>query len=193
MLSKINKFLYSSIALSILMFVIGIIFIIEPEASFNTITYILAIVLIINGIYFLFEKETSIFFTGFITFGVVEILLGVVMFLNPDIVKTLFPIVTGIIMISKSAIDLRFSFLLNKNGYRNWLGLAICAVISIACGLIIIFYPSIGTVALTTYLGILITVYSVSNIIDTIMFKKNINEIANLWDDWPWGFLCFLS
>ena len=182
MLSKINKFLYSSIALSILMFVIGIIFIIEPEASFNTITYILAIVLIINGIYFLFEKETSIFFTGFITFGVVEILLGVVMFLNPDIVKTLFPIVIGIIMISKSAIDLRFSFLLNKNGYRNWLGLAICAVISIACGLIIIFYPSIGTIALTTYLGILITVYSVSNIIDTIMFKKNINEIAKLLD-----------
>ena len=182
MLSKINKFLYSSIALSILMFVIGIIFIIEPEASFNTITYILAIVLIINGIYFLFEKETSIFFTGFITFGVVEILLGVVMFLNPDIIKTLFPIVTGIIMISKSAIDLRFSLLLNKNGYRNWLGLAICAVISIACGLIIIFYPSIGTVALTTYLGILITVYSVSNIIDTIMFKKNINEIAKLLD-----------
>lgn len=182
MLSKINKFLYSSIALSILMFVIGIIFIIEPEASFNTITYILAIVLIINGIYFLFEKETSIFFTGFITFGVVEILLGVVMFLNPDIVKTLFPIVTGIIMISKSAIDLRFAFLLNKSGYSNWLGLAICAVISIACGLIIIFYPSIGTVALTTYLGILITVYSVSNIIDTIMFKKNINEIAKLLD-----------
>ena len=180
MLSKINKFLYSSIALSILMFVIGIIFIIEPEASFKTITYILAIVLIINGIYFLFEKETSIFFTGFITFGVVEILLGVVMFLNPDIVKTLFPIVTGIIMISKSAIDLRFSFLLNKSGYSNWLGLAICAVISIACGLIIIFYPSI--VALTTYLGILITVYSVSNIIDTIMFKKNINEIAKLLD-----------
>lgn len=183
MLSKINKFLYSSIALSILMFVIGIIFIIEPEASFSTITYILAIVLIINGIYFLFEKETSIFFTGFITFGVVEILLGVVMFLNPDIVKTLFPIVTGIIMISKSAIDLRFSFLLNNNGYSNWLGLAICAVISIACGLIIIFYPSIGTVALTTYLGILITVYSVSNIIDTIMFKKNINEIAKLLDN----------
>ena len=182
MLNKINKFLHSSIPLSILMFVIGIIFIIEPEASFNTITYILAIVLIINGIYFLFEKETSVFFTGFITFGVVEILLGVVMFLNPDIIKTLFPIVTGIIMISKSAIDLRFSFLLNKNGYRNWLGLAICAVISIACGLIIIFYPSIGTVALTTYLGILITVYSVSNIIDTIMFKKNINEIAKLLD-----------
>ena len=182
MLNKINKFLYSSIALSILMFVIGIIFIIEPEASFNTITYILAIVLIINGIYFLFEKETSIFFTGFITFGVVEILLGVVMFLNPDIVKTLFPIVTGIIMISKSAIDLRFSFLLNKSGDRNWLGLAICAVTSIARGLIIIFYPSIGTVALTTYLGILITVYSVSNIIDTIMFKKNINEIAKLLD-----------
>ena len=45
MLNKLNKFLYSSIIISIIMFIIGLIFIIYPEVSFTTITYILSILL----------------------------------------------------------------------------------------------------------------------------------------------------
>ncbi len=180
MLNKLNKFLYSSIIISIIMFIIGLIFIIYPEVSFTTITYILSILLIVNGIYFLIEKESSIFFSSFLTLGVVELLLGIIMLVNPDIVKTLFPIVAGIIMITKSTLDLRLSILLYRNNINSWLSLLICSIISIICGLIIILNPSIGTIALTTFLGILITVYSISNIIDTIIFKKNIKEITKL-------------
>lgn len=180
MLNKLNKFLYSSIIISIIMFIIGLIFIIYPEVSFTTITYILSILLIVNGIYFLIEKESSIFFSSFLTLGVIELLLGIIMLVNPDIVKTLFPIVAGIIMITKSTLDLRLSILLYRNNINSWLSLLICSIISIICGLIIIVNPSIGTIALTTFLGILITVYSISNIIDTIIFKKNIKEITKL-------------
>lgn len=180
MLNKLNKFLYSSIIISIIMFIIGLIFIIYPEVSFTTITYILSILLIVNGIYFLIEKESSIFFSSFLTLGVIELLLGIIMLVNPDIVKTLFPIVAGIIMITKSTLDLRLSILLYRNNINSWLSLLICSIISIICGLIIILNPSIGTIALTTFLGILITVYSISNIIDTIIFKKNIKEITKL-------------
>ena len=180
MLNKLNKFLYSSIIISIIMFIIGLIFIIYPEVSFITITYILSILLIVNGIYFLIEKESSIFFSSFLTLGVIELLLGIIMLVNPDIVKTLFPIVAGIIMITKSTLDLRLSILLYRNNINSWLSLLICSIISIICGLIIILNPSTGTIALTTSLGILITVYSISNIIDTIIFKNNIKEITKL-------------
>ena len=180
MLNKLNKFLYSSIIISIIMFIIGLIFIIYPEVSFTTITYILSILLIVNGIYFLIEKESSIFFSSFLTLGVIELLLGIIMLVNPDIVKTLFPIVAGIIMITKSTLDLRLSILLYRNNISSWVSLLICSIISIICGLIIILNPSIGTIALTTSLGILITVYSISNIIDTIIFKNNIKEITKL-------------
>ena len=91
------------------------------------------------------------------------------MLLNPDIMKTLFPIVTGILMVTKSTLDLRIALLLQKYNYENWLSIFICAIISIVCGLIIIINPSIGTIALTTYLGIIITVYAISN----IMFVYN--------------------
>lgn len=60
MLNRLNKFLYSSIIISVLMLVIGLIFIIFPEVSFETITYILSIILIVNGIYFIIEKETKL-------------------------------------------------------------------------------------------------------------------------------------
>ena len=180
MLKNLNKFLYSSIAISIIMFLMGLIFIIFPEVSFETITYILAVVLIVNGIYFILEKEASFFFMEFLSVGIVEILLGVVMLLNPDIMKTLFPIVTGILMVTKSTLDLRIALLLQKYNYENWLSIFICAIISIVCGLIIIINLSIGTIALTTYLGIIITVYAISNIIDTIIFKKNIKEITKI-------------
>ena len=180
MLKKLNKFLYSSIAVSVLMFIIGIIFIMFPEISFDTITYILSIILIVNGIYFMVEKEESLFFSGFLALGIVNLLLGAVMLLNPDIMKTLFPIVVGIVMVTKSTFDLRLSLLLKNYEYNNWLPILILAVISIICGLIIIINPHIGTIALTASLWMLITVYSLSNIIDTIIFKKNIKEIVKI-------------
>lgn len=180
MLNRLNKFLNSSIVISALMFIIGMIFIIFPDVSFTTITYILAVILIVNGIYFIIEKEMSFFFSSFLTLGIIELLFGIIMLLNPDIVKTLFPIVIGVIMVTKATLDLRVSLLLKKYEYNTWLSLFICALIAIISGIIIIIYPSIGTMALTVYLGILITINSISSIIDVIIFKNNIKEISKL-------------
>lgn len=179
-MKKLNKFLYSSIIISVIMFIIGLVFIIYPDISFKTITYILSIVLVINGLYFIIEKESSIFFNNFLTLGVIELLFGFVMLLNPDIIRTLFPIVVGVIIVSKSSLDLRLSLLLHNNNYNSWLSMFICSLISIICGLIIIFNPDLGSVALTTSLGIIIMLFAISNIADTILFKKDIKEISKL-------------
>ena len=172
MLQKLNKFLNSSIVISGLMFLIGLILIIYPEMSFDTLTYVLSAMLIINGLYFIIEKESSILFSGFLMLGVIELLLGIVVILNPNIIKTLLPIVFGIIMVTKSTLDLRISMLLSKNGYDNWLLMLILSIISIICGLIIILNPAFGATVLTTYIGIVIVIYSVSAFVDTIMIKK---------------------
>ena len=59
MLQKINKFLNSSIVMAILTLLMGLIFIIFPKTSFETITYIIAAILIINGVYFIIEKNKN--------------------------------------------------------------------------------------------------------------------------------------
>ena len=130
MLEKFNKFLNSSIVLSILMFVLGLIFMIYPTVSFSVVTYIIAIFLILNGIYFIIEKDSSL--------------------------------------------------LLSDAGYKNWLVLFICSLLGIICGIYIIVNPTVGSDVITTYVGIVIMVYAISNIIDTIVFKKNVNDIVKL-------------
>ncbi len=181
MAEKLNKFLYSSIIISVLMFVLGMLFIIFPEMSFETITYILSVVLIINGLYFIIEKESSFFFEGFLTLGIIQLLLGIILILNPILMKTLFPIFVGIVMVTKSTLDFRLSLLLKKYGYKNWLSILIFSIISIICGLIIIVKPTtIGTIAITTYLGLILSIYAVSNIIDSVIFIRNLKEITKL-------------
>ena len=56
--------------------------------------------------------------------------MGIIMLINPNIVKTLFPIVVGISMVVKSALDLRISINLSSVNYKNWLILFICSLIS---------------------------------------------------------------
>ena len=181
MLDKLNKFLNSSIAIAILMLLMGLIFIIFPKTSFETITYIIAVILIINGIYFIIEKNNTFLFLGFLSLGIIELLVGIVILINPNIVKTLFPILIGIVMITKSSLDIRLSLSLKNIKGSNWLLLFICAILSIICGIIIIINPNLGSLAITTYIGIVLTVYSITNIIDTIMFKKYINDIVKVF------------
>lgn len=181
MIKKLNKFLYSSIAISILMYFIGVIFMLNPEASFKSINYVLAIIFIVNGIYFMLENENSLLFSGLQSIGVVEFLLGVVLILKPDLMKTLLPIIVGIVMVVKSFVNLRFSLALGKCKYNNWIPLLILSIISIITGTLIIINPNVGSVALTFSLGFLICIYSVSNIIDVLIFKKHIKEIAKIF------------
>lgn len=181
MIKKLNKFLYSSIVISILMCFLGLVFMIYPQMSFETINYVLAIILIVNGIYFMLENENNILFSGLQSIGIVELLLGVVLVLKPDLMQTLLPIIVGIVMVVKAFVNLRFSLALGNYGYSNWLLLLILSIISIVAGTLIIINPHIGSIALTFSLGFLICTYSVTNIIDVLIFKNNIKEIAKIF------------
>ena len=181
MIKKLNKFLYSSIVISVLMCFLGLVFMIYPQMSFETINYVLAIILIVNGIYFMLENENNILFSGLQSIGIVELLLGVVLVLKPDLMQTLLPIIVGIVMVVKAFVNLRFSLALGNYGYSNWLLLLILSIISIVAGTLIIINPHIGSIALTFSLGFLICTYSVTNIIDVLVFKNHIKEIAKIF------------
>ena len=92
-------------------------------------------------------------------------------------------ITCGIVLISDykgSILLIELSLSLKKVGYSAWVATIILAIITILCGLLIIINPQSGTLALTTFFGILLIVYSVSDIIDLFIFKNNVNDIVKL-------------
>jgi uncharacterized membrane protein HdeD (DUF308 family) len=178
MLKKFNKFMWISIASCVLFLIIGIIFLGNPETSFKVVSIIFSVLLIVTGIYLIVDYSGKVLFTSFLTTGILSLILGVVLLLNPDALVVLVPIVVGTWMITSSIVDIELSLSLKKIGYSSWLLPTIMAIIAILCGVLMIVYPHSGTIALTTFFGILLIVYSMAAIIDLFVFKKNVNDIV---------------
>lgn len=183
MKKRINKVFYSSIFAEVFLLILGLIFMIFPDLSFTIMTYILAGVLIINGIFYITTKDNLLIYNDFFTLGIVEVLLGAVILINPSIIKVLVPIVLGIVVVVKSSLDLKLSITLSKSDIDGWVLMLICSLISIILGVIIVVNPLIGSVTIQISLGILLIFKSISGIIDMIWIKKNINKIIKFLEN----------
>ena len=73
--------------MSILFVILGIILVISPESSINTIAYMLASFLLVYGTFNFIDSFTinPIFFFMKMASSAISIILGIVIFLNPDI------------------------------------------------------------------------------------------------------------
>ena len=52
----------------------------------------------------------------------------------------------------------------------------------IICGVILIINPAGTIILITTFIGIILIVYSISNIIDMSIFKSKVKEIDKYFD-----------
>jgi uncharacterized membrane protein HdeD (DUF308 family) len=153
---------------------------IYPDMSIKIISYLIACILIAAGITLIVSYGGSVFLTGFLSTGILAIILGIIIFIYPNSLAIIIPIVVGIWMITSSVVNMQMALSLRKAGYSNWLLAVILAIITIACGILIIINPNSGATALTEFFGIMLIIYSISDIIDIIIFKNNVNDIIKL-------------
>lgn len=178
MLKKFNSFMNLSIITSLLCIIIGIFFIAYPKGSIRTISYLVASVMIIFGIIMIARFNDRLFFIDLMTVGILLVVLGIIILLNPNLLETIIPICIGIYIVVNATIKVRLSLTLKKYEYRNWLLPFVFSLLSLLCGIIMIIRPEIGIESITMLVGILIIIYAVSDIIDLIVFKKNVNIIS---------------
>lgn len=174
-LSKIFKSsLISSVGLSIL----GILLIFESEATIVSISYIIGGILIAMGVlgimrYFYSEINNLMD----IIYGVVTVILGLVVILNPQAIASIIPFIIGILIIISSVTKLQYALTLNK--YKNplWKTTLIISIITLIFGLVLIFNPFAGAVFITKLVGALILLYGILDIISTMTIKKTFKQI----------------
>lgn len=181
MLKKLNNFITSSIFISILFIFLGIVMIIFPSASLRIFSLILALVLIINGIYLIvLDINIRSMFMVLDTFpsGTISSLLGVLMLIYPSTLSIIIPITLGSWFILNSIFKMRIAFYLKDIEDVPWLVTLIMAILSIVCGIILILNPIKSSITITLFLGIMIIIYSISDIADMIILKKYIRRLV---------------
>ena len=179
MLKKINNYIYASIVLSLIFIAIGVMCVIKPDISFDVISFVLTIIFIVNGILLLVAdfRSRSIFMSNFLN-GVLSLVIGIVLLIHPNALKTILPFIVGIWFIVSALANMKFSFYLKNESTTYMILTIIMAIISIVCGFILIVKPLESLDVLIMTLGITFIIHSLSNIIDMFVIKKYINKIV---------------
>lgn len=186
MLKKLNQIINEAIGISIIFLLLGIIFLIFPNISIKIIAYLIAIILIGSGIYLTYlEIYTKSFLLPIDTLlnGILSILFGIIILIYPDIFKIMIPIILGTYFILDSIFKLKLVVLLRRIDNKSWIVTLLLTILSIICGIILILNPIDSSIALALFAGITLIIYSLSGIIDMILFKKNIHDLTKVFKE----------
>ena len=136
----------NSIPTAVLSLIYGLILIIWPDTSANTICYVVAAAIILVGIVFIIQyirKDVMRdFYRKDLVAGLVAISLGLIALFRVDIIKGIIPTVLGFIVLFSGIVKLQNAFDMLRMKYAYWYVILILAILNLAFGAVLILEPS---------------------------------------------------
>ncbi len=181
-LQKLMKSFYkSSLVTSIILLVIGLLLFFKSQEAIIGLSYIIGTILVVLGIVaiIMFFKESSEDIKNDlnIVYGIVSLILGILVIVNPNAIAKLIPFIVGIIILINSAIKITYALEAKEDGNDVWKSSLIMALISLLCGIIILFNPFETSVVVFKIIGAFTIIYSVLDIIYMFEIKKEVKDI----------------
>ena len=177
---KINSYIDTGICYAVLMILLGVVMLVFPGLSLDIIRWTIAIVLIAGGILLvvndLRRQTVASMFSGSVL-GVGLLIMGIVVIVYPDVLGII-PIILGAYMIISSVMTLRLATSLKNVSNTSFYLALITSIVAIICGIILIANPLGGAIAITSLIGAIGIIYGISGLVDLIVFRHNIDEIA---------------
>lgn len=184
MLKKFNQIINEAIGISVIFLLLGVIFLIYPNISIQVVAYLIAFILIGSGIYLIgleFYNRIVFFPMDTLFNGIISVILGTIILIYPNIFQIIIPIMLGIYFILDSIFKLKIVTLLRRIDNTSWVLTLLLTILSIICGIVLIANPLDSSIAIALFAGIILIVYSITGIIDMLLFKKNIHDLVKEW------------
>ena len=168
---------WTDILMSIIFALIGIFMIVKTDSATKIISYVIGGIFIGIGLIRVIDywllKEHDEFYNYDLFYGIVAIIVGIVTICCSNLIESIFRIVIGIWIIYSGMIRLSLSLKLHKANLSIWTASLILSIIIIIGGI----YMLLQNGALVLTVGIVILVYAISDLIESIIFMKYVNEL----------------
>ena len=186
----LKKVFNISMISSILLFLFGLILAVNAEGFIKSITVAIGVVLLLIGVfpvidYFRYRKDGLGASIGLIS-GIFSIVCGLMLLINEDLLMILIPVFIGVWMIINGINKIQVSFEIKDLGEKSWIITFIYSILIIVLGGYFIVNPISGATTVTSFIGIILCIYAVLDIIDCIIikvkvknFKKELEKIEN--------------
>ena len=162
---------------SIIFLILGLLLVFKTEGTINLISSIIGVILLMNGgfstIKYFKENDNKVN----IIYGIVAILAGFILILNPTTIVSILPFVLGIYFTVSGIIKLKYALDIKNYQRRTPVFMVIVSILMMVCGVLFIINPFEGAVAITKIIGIYLIIYSVLDIINSITLRKDMDII----------------
>ena len=186
----LKKVFNISIISSVLLFLFGLVLAVNAEGFIKSITVAIGVVLLLIGVfpvidYFRYRKEGLGASVGLIS-GIFSIVCGLMLLINEDLLMILIPVFIGVWMIINGINKIQVSFEIKDLGEKSWIITFIYSILIIVLGGYFIVNPISGATTVTSFIGIILCIYAVLDIIDCVIikvkvknFQKELDKIEN--------------
>jgi len=166
---------YFAILVDIIAFVIGVILIIFKNDAVDFLLYALSATLVVFGIYkcikYYRNKHSANDFN--FAYGAILVLVAVFIILCMKNIEIVFSIIIGLSIIFSGIMKINMAFQIERD--TMWRTILFIAILIILAGIYIIIFPN----TLILYIGIIIAIYSVLSIFESLMYIRNVNKIVS--------------
>jgi uncharacterized membrane protein HdeD (DUF308 family) len=186
----LKKVFNISMISSVLLFLFGLILAVNAEGFIKSITVAIGVILLLIGVfpvidYFRYRKDGLGASIGLIS-GIFSIVCGLMLLINEDLLMILIPVFIGVWMIINGINKIQVSFEIKDLGEKSWVITFIYSILIMVLGGYFIVNPISGATTVTSFIGIILCIYAVLDIIDCIIikvkvknFKKELEKIEN--------------
>lgn len=186
----LKKVFNISIISSVLLFLFGLVLAVNAEGFIKSITVAIGVVLLLIGVfsvidYFRYRKDGLGASVGLIS-GIFSIVCGLMLLINEDLLMILIPVFIGVWMIINGINKIQVSFEIKDLGEKSWIITFIYSILIMVLGGYFIVNPISGATTVTSFIGIILCIYAVLDIIDCVIikvkvksFKKELDKIEN--------------
>ena len=176
---SLNIITWGAIVLDLLYIFFGAFLISNPNMGTKAALVIVGIILVITGIFSISKyimNNYKIFLFELI-YGILCIAFGILCLVNPFGVANFISIMVGIWLIITSILKgvIAIEFKMHNEG--TWLINLAMSILVIVIGVILIVNPFVNYIIITTYVGVMIVVYSCIDILNQCIFMKRIDSI----------------
>ena len=177
MKNLLKKSGWVNILVSIIFAIIGIFMIVKTDSALKIISYILGGLFILIGLvkcidYFA-SKGKYDFYNYDLMYGIIAIIIGLITIFCSGLIESMFRFIIAFWIIYSGLMRLSLSLKLHTAKINMWNVSLIFSIIMIIGGIYMLFQN--GALVLT--IGIIMLIYSISDLIESVIFVKHVDEL----------------
>lgn len=178
-----NIYIYQSIISSIIIFILGLVFLFNPTIATRTVEIITSIILMalgIGAIFNYFSKATLKIFNFNLAYGIVSIILGFLIVINPFALVNIITIIFGAWLCVSGLVKVNYGLNFKRVNEDSWVLTLVIGLLTLAFGIVVVINPFIN-LYLTQVLGLFISIYAVLDFTETILLKQRSSAFLKLF------------